>query len=111
MRELIDRSTNSNENGKGNAIPEFDPENNNQTIKKWYNQIDEIREIYGWSEQATVYHALGKLKGLARTFYKGLPSLRFSWNEWKIKLMESFPGEQDFYEQLCEVRKLYERLS
>lgn len=44
-----------------------------------------------------------KLTGVAKTWYQSLPTMSFSWSEWKIKLMESFPSSDDYAELLNEM--------
>lgn len=88
---------------KGDVIPDFNPDNKNQTILQWCQKVDELREIYKWNEEATIYFATTKLKGLAEVWYKSLPTLKFTWEEWKEKLNTAFPSRQDFNADLQEM--------
>lgn len=49
---------------RGDVIPEFNPENKNLMVTAWCNKVDELRDIYKWSEEITIYFAMSKLKGL-----------------------------------------------
>lgn len=86
-----------------NVIPEFDPMQKEQTISAWISKVEESRHIYEWSERQTIHYALPKLVGIAKTWYQGLPSVLYSWNEWKTKMLESFPETQNYAELLTEM--------
>lgn len=88
---------------KGDALPEFDPKDKNQEAELWCNKVDELREVYKWSEQATIHFALSKLKGSAEVWYKGLRSVKYCWAEWKEKLCGAFPSSRDYYTSLLEM--------
>lgn len=47
---------------RGNTVPEFDPEDRRLNIEQWCAKIDELREVFEWTEEATIYFALTKLK-------------------------------------------------
>lgn len=51
----------------------------------------------------TIHYSLPKLSGVAKVWYEGLPSLLYTWPEWKKKLIESFPCREDFAELLTEM--------
>ncbi|XP_045784658.1 uncharacterized protein LOC123880536 [Maniola jurtina] len=86
-----------------NVIPEFDPCKRNQTIHTWLSKVNESASIYGWTDKQTAYYALPKLVGLAKRWYQGLPSVKFSWSEWEYKLASAFPSEQNFGQLLTEM--------
>lgn len=86
-----------------NVIPEFDPMVREQTIDVWISKVEECKEIYGWSERQLIHYALPKLGGLAKTWYQSLPTVLFTWDEWRAKLMESFPSSQNYGELLTEM--------
>ncbi|KAJ8962298.1 hypothetical protein NQ318_018277 [Aromia moschata] len=90
---------------RGDAVPYFDPEDSTQDIMMWCGKIDELRGVFNWSEDATIYYALAKLKGLAQTWYRSLSSVKYSWSEWKEKLQRAFPSSKDFAERLEEMMK------
>lgn len=85
---------------KGDAVPRFDPEDKEQTAETWCYKIDELKQIFKWDDSTTVYYALIKLSGLAEVWYISLPTLKFSWTEWKIKIQNAFPSKRDFCESL-----------
>lgn len=86
-----------------NVIPEFDPMSKEQTMLNWINKVEECAEIYSWEDKEIIHYALPKLSGVAKTWYQGLPSLLFSWPEWKKKLIESFPVRENYAELLTEM--------
>lgn len=86
-----------------NAIPEFDPSNKEQTIDIWLNKIEECRILYKWSEPQLLHYILPKLTGVARVWYQGLPSLNYTWPEWKEKLIKTFPSIQNYAQLLNEM--------
>lgn len=90
---------------RGDAIPYFDPEDSFQEINIWCNKIEELRDVFHWSEDAMIYHALSKLKGLAETWYRSLESVKYSWVEWKEKLNRAFPSTRDYAEKVEEMMK------
>lgn len=94
---------------KGDVVPSFDPESLEQSAESWCKKVDELREVFGWSEDATIYFALAKLSGLAEVWYKGLRTIKFTWEEWKEKLQTAFPSKRDFYEALGEVMRRRKR--
>lgn len=94
---------------RGDAIPTFSAEEPNQRIDRWLEQIDELRQVFKWSEETTIYNALGKLRGLASTWYRGLPSVKFTWTEWKQKLIRAFPSKKDYCAQLEEMLRRKKR--
>lgn len=88
---------------KGDVVPSFDPENKTQTIYNWCSKVDELRFIYKWSEEATICFATTKLRGLAEIWYQSLPTVKFTWNEWKQKLQEAFPSQSNYFGDLQEM--------
>ncbi|KAJ8963049.1 hypothetical protein NQ318_018512 [Aromia moschata] len=84
----------------GDAVPEFNPEAKGQTVETWCRKVDELRAVYKWSEEATIYFAMSKLRGLAEVWYKGLPSVNFTWTEWKEKLELGFPSKRNYHADL-----------
>lgn len=86
-----------------NVIPVFNPEDQGQSIDRWCDRIEELRSLYGWSDERTIYNALTKLEGLAKIWYRSLPTINFSWEEWKLKLKIAFPSRRDFCHCLREM--------
>lgn len=50
--------------------------------------------------ETTVYYAISKLTGLAQTLYRSLPTVKFSWDEWKTKLCQAFPPKKNYSDKL-----------
>lgn len=86
-----------------NVLPEFDPMSKEQTIDAWIGKIEECAQIYGWDDRHKIHYALPKLSGVAKVWYQGLPSLLFTWSEWKEKLKESFPSYENYADLLSEM--------
>lgn len=86
-----------------NVIPDFDPMSKEQSVDAWVHKVEECAQIYDWSDKQTVHYALPKLCGVAKTWYQGLPSVLYSWSEWKAKLLESFPSRENYAELLTEM--------
>ncbi|CAK1579718.1 unnamed protein product [Parnassius mnemosyne] len=84
-------------------IAEFDPQAKSQTMKDWLSKINESAHVYGWSERQTIFCALPKLKGLAKRWYDGLTSIKYTWSEWQDKLLSAFPCEQNYGDLLSEM--------
>lgn len=95
----------STKTARGEMIPWFDPEDREQNAEMWCGKVDEVREIFRWTEETTIYYALSRMRGLAEVWYKGLPTLRFSWAEWKIKIQTAFPSQRDYYEALNDMMR------
>lgn len=88
---------------KGEVVPVFNPEDANLTADMWCNKVDELREIFRWSENATIYYALTKLHGLASNWYNSLKTVKHTWEEWKEMIKEAFPIHRDFYEMMGKI--------
>ncbi|RVE45711.1 hypothetical protein evm_009619 [Chilo suppressalis] len=86
-----------------NAVPEFDPANKEQNIESWITKVEECSILYKWSETQMIHYALPKLVGVAKVWYQGLPSLNFSWSEWKETLIKTFPTVQNYAQLLHEM--------
>lgn len=86
-----------------NIVPEFDPMAKEQTVLTWLTKVEECAEIYGWEDREIIHYALPKLSGVARSWYQNLPTMMFTWPEWKKKLIESFPVREDYAELLTEM--------
>ncbi|KAL0882020.1 hypothetical protein ABMA27_001769 [Loxostege sticticalis] len=96
-------------NAGNNVIPEFDPLSKNQNIVNWLTKVEECAEIYNWDEREIIHYALPKLTGLAKSWYQSLPSVRFTWAEWKAKLVDSFPCRENYAELLTDMLALKAR--
>lgn len=89
--------------GSQNVIPDFDPQSKSQTIKHWLGKINEIANVYGWSDRQTIFYSLPKLTGLARKWYDGLTTVKYTWAEWQVKLLNAFSCEENYGELLTEM--------
>lgn len=87
----------------GNVIPEFDPMVKGQTIHMWLKKVEECAKLYNWGNDQIIHYALPRLVGVARTWYQALPTMSFSWPEWKNKLVDSFPSSDDYAELLSDM--------
>lgn len=86
-----------------NVIADFDPMAREQTVDTWLKKVEECALIYNWSDKQKIHYALPKLSGVAKTWYQGLPSALYSWEEWKDKLLKSFPSRENYAELLTEM--------
>lgn len=102
----LSKSANHKLPSVGNVIPEFDPLSKAQTILNWITKVEECAEIYEWDEREIIHYALPKLSGLAKSWYQSLPTLLFTWSEWKSKLVEAFPCRENYAELLSEMLSL-----
>lgn len=89
--------------GAQNIIPDFDPQGKVQTMREWIAKIDESAHVYGWSERQIIFYALPKLRGLAKRWYDGLTSVKYTWAEWREKLIAAFPCELNYADLLSEM--------
>lgn len=89
-----------------NVIPEFDPLSKNQNVISWLTKVEECAQIYDWDERETIHYALPKLGGVAKSWYDSLPTLKYTWTEWKNKLITSFPCRENFAELLVDMLSL-----
>lgn len=83
-------------NNFNNVIPEFDPSNRTQTIDCWLRKVNECASIYGWEDRQTMHYSLQKLVGLAKKWFESLQTVKYTWDEWQLKLRKSFPNEENF---------------
>ncbi|KAJ8726711.1 hypothetical protein PYW08_015108 [Mythimna loreyi] len=88
-----------------NILPDFDPSTKNQRIDVWLKKVNECASVYGWDDKTVTHFAMQKLQGLAKTWYEGLNSVLFNWQEWQDKLMNAFPCEQNYCQVLEDMLK------
>ncbi|CAG9118986.1 unnamed protein product [Plutella xylostella] len=88
-----------------NILPNFDPSTKNQRIDVWLKKVNECASVYGWDERTTTHFAMQKLQGLAKTWYEGLNSILFTWQQWQDKLVNAFPYEQNYGQALEDMLK------
>lgn len=108
LNELVKTLRNTKPEGNkfpmlGNVIPEFDPMIKGQTIHMWLNKGEECAKLYNWDNDQIIHYALPRLVGVARAWYQALPTMSFSWPEWKSKLIDSFPSNDDYAELLTDM--------
>lgn len=90
---------------KQDSLSYFYPDKPEEPIEKWLRKVEDARKVNNWSESSTIYYALNKLKGSAESWYKSLPDMKLSWEEWKEKLIQAFPSTKDYYELLEDMVK------
>ncbi|CAG9132566.1 unnamed protein product [Plutella xylostella] len=94
-----------------NILPNFDPSTKNQRIDVWLKKVNECASVYGWDERTTTHFAMQKLQGLAKTWYEGLNSILFTWQQWQDKLVNAFPYEQNYGQALEDMLKRKSRFN
>ncbi|KAL1419965.1 hypothetical protein MTO96_024817 [Rhipicephalus appendiculatus] len=73
-------------------VPLFDPTSSDSpTIDAWIRRVDDLAEVYRWTDRVTSCHALPKLHGPAKMWYDSLLSVNKTWPEWKVELKRAFP--------------------
>lgn len=45
-------------------------------------------------------NAVAKLEGLAKVWYDSLPTIDYTWKQWKEKFLKAFPPKRDFFNDL-----------
>jgi hypothetical protein len=81
-------------------LPPFDPEDRSLNIHQWVAKVKELASMYRWTEEVTVHNALAKLEGLAKTWLGGLPTVTYTWEEWRSQLIAAFPTSDDYHQKL-----------
>jgi hypothetical protein len=81
-----------------NIVAEFNPLEN--CIEEWVNSVDEYALIHGWDDKTTSHLALGKLRGPAEIWYRGLPTKLFTWGEWRDMLINNFKQKRNLHQAL-----------
>lgn len=89
--------------GSQNVIPGFDPNGKSQTMKNWLAKVNESAHVFGWTERQTIFYALPKLEGLAKKWYEGLITVKYTWAEWQNNLIAAFPCEYNYGDLLTEM--------
>lgn len=89
--------------GSQNVIPGFDPNGKSQTMKNWLAKVNESAHVFGWTERQTIFYALPKLEGLAKKWYEGLITVKYTWAEWQNNLIAAFPCEHNYGDLLTEM--------
>jgi hypothetical protein len=81
-------------------LPPFNPEDRSLNIHQWVAKVEELASMYRWTEEVTVNNALAKLEGLAKTWLSGLPTVTYTWEEWRGLLIAAFPTSDDYHQKL-----------
>lgn len=106
----INNTTNNATADNGNLmtlfIPEFDPNDTDQTITTWLNKVNECAYIAGWDSKQTAAYALSKLLGTAKRWYQRQSPNTHSWEEWQEKLKTSFPVRENYALLLGEMMEI-----
>ncbi|KAH7967913.1 hypothetical protein HPB52_004026 [Rhipicephalus sanguineus] len=92
-------------------VPLFDPtSSDSSTVDAWIRRVDDLAEVYRWTDRVTSCHALAKLHGPAKMWYYSLLSVNKTWPEWKVELKRAFPttaGMQRLYREMED--RIYKR--
>ncbi|KAH7979493.1 hypothetical protein HPB49_009604 [Dermacentor silvarum] len=73
-------------------VPLFDPTSSDSpTVDAWIRRVDDLAEVYRWSDRLTSCNALARLDGPAKMWYDSLQSVNRPWPEWKVELKRAFP--------------------
>ncbi|KAH7969885.1 hypothetical protein HPB52_022480 [Rhipicephalus sanguineus] len=73
-------------------VPLFDPSSSDSsTVDAWIRRVNDLAEVYRWTDRVTSCHALAKLRGTAKMWYDSLLSVNKTWPEWKVELKGAFP--------------------
>lgn len=88
-------------------IPKFKPEDKNSHITGWLHKIDQLGDVYGWSNEDRQYIMQLRLRGSARDWYNDLDDYNFDWSGWKSALQTAFPRSTDFVDKLEEMMARY----
>ena len=90
----------------GSIIPEFNP--NITEIKNWLEVIDFNANMYDWSDQTIIFHALNNLRGTAKLWYDSFIQTergwhQFNWQNWKDTLNSVFQSNRNIHKMLLEL--------
>ncbi|KAH6920070.1 hypothetical protein HPB50_028942 [Hyalomma asiaticum] len=73
-------------------VPLFDPTSSDSpTVDAWIRRVDDLAEVYRWTDRVTSCNALARLDGPAKMWYDSLQSVNKTWPEWKAELKRAFP--------------------
>lgn len=87
----------------GNMIPDFGPMVKSQTMAIGINKVEECGKLYGWGDDQIVHYALSNLSRIAKSWYRALLYMSYSWSELKAKLEQLFHSSEDDAELLNEI--------
>ncbi|KAH6941793.1 hypothetical protein HPB50_023599 [Hyalomma asiaticum] len=73
-------------------VPLFGPTSlDSPTVDTWIRRVDDLAEVYRWTDRVTSCNALARLDGPAKMWYDSLQSVNKTWPEWKAELKRAFP--------------------
>ncbi|KAH7937147.1 hypothetical protein HPB49_008169 [Dermacentor silvarum] len=68
-------------------VPLFDPTSSDSpTVDAWIRRVDDLAEVYCWSDRLTSCNVLARLDEPAKMWYDSLQSVNKTWPEWKVEL-------------------------
>ncbi|KAJ8711011.1 hypothetical protein PYW07_008253 [Mythimna separata] len=82
------------------VIPKFQPDEKSSNVKGWLHKIDQLGDVYGWSNKDRQFIMQIRLRGSARDWYDDLDNYDLTWEEWKDALETAFPRSTDFVDIL-----------
>ncbi|XP_055677699.1 uncharacterized protein LOC129786600 [Lutzomyia longipalpis] len=90
-------------------LSRFDPDDTRCiTSDLWIEEVETAREIYTWSDRATILYASMRLCGTAKTWYHAAKSRLTTWEIFSRELRTNFPSRVDIpkvHEQLTKRKK------
>lgn len=88
------------------VLPVFDPfEENSLSSQQFITRINRLNEVYEWEEKILLLAVQAKLKGLAKVWNDGFPTVFRSWTEFSEKLIMDFPTANNEAEAHIEMAK------
>ncbi|CAK1554040.1 unnamed protein product [Leptosia nina] len=109
LNQEISSAGPSNPQRTSSLIPDFDPDSDDCTVSAWINKIEQLGEIYTWSDTVMAFYLQDKLRGQARKWYNRLDDYDHTWQEWKVLLLRAFPKHRDYgslLEEMMQRKKL-----
>lgn len=82
------------------VIPTFRPDEKSSNVKGWLHKIDQLGDVYGWSNKDRQFIMQIRLRDSARDWYDDLEDYDLTWMEWKNALETAFPRSTDFADLL-----------
>lgn len=81
-------------------VPKYRPEDQNNNVIGWLHKIDQLGDIFSWSNKDRQFIMQLRLRGSARAWYEDLEDYNRTWDQWKTALQTAFPRSMDFVEKL-----------
>lgn len=89
------KNGNNGRSDNRNYVPYFNPNEAHQTVVNWMQKVEELRIMHNWSDVTTCHNVADRLGGLAKVWYETLPSIAFSWKDFKHKILTNFAEYTD----------------